>query len=190
MLSDGPVIAVLGGSLRDGSRSRVVLRAATGIIETNGAHALPLDVRDLDLPMYNSDVELDQYGPDAAKRIRRLLESCRSADAMIWCSPAYHGSVSGVFKNALDMMELLADDQPAYLTGKAVGIITISDSPPLGTMARSIHELRAWTAPTQPTFTRDHFTADLQLAEGGPVRRLTRLVRELIWFANARRSHG
>ncbi|HKT19333.1 MAG TPA: NAD(P)H-dependent oxidoreductase [Stellaceae bacterium] len=33
------------------------------------------------------------------------------------CTPAYHYSISGSFKNALDFVELLGEDDPPYLAG-------------------------------------------------------------------------
>jgi len=34
----------------------------------------------------------------------------READAMLWATPTYHGTMSGALKNALDYMQLLAKD--------------------------------------------------------------------------------
>ena len=59
-------------------------------------------------------------GPAAVHRRARAAAGRASArravyqaDAMIWSSPTYHGSVSGSFKNALDWLILLAENAPA-----------------------------------------------------------------------------
>ena len=40
-----------------------------------------------------------------------LVADVRRADAVVIGSPAYHGSLSGVVKNALDHLEALRDDR-------------------------------------------------------------------------------
>jgi FMN reductase len=92
-----------------------------------------------------------------------------------------------VVKNALDFIELLADDQPPYLQGRAVGIMTLPDPTSLIAMMNAVHELRAWLAPTQVTLSRQDFTAELILSNERAQRRLVRLVNELLEFAHQRK---
>ena len=138
--------------------------------------------------MHVPDLPLKDYSQGDIPSINRLLDAFRRGDAFVWSSATYHGTVTGIFKNALDMLELLVEDDPPYLTGKAVGLIAVADASPLSSMASSVHELRAWTAPTRLTLFKTDFTPELELKEGAPVRRATRLARELIFFAGGRRN--
>ncbi len=112
-----------------------------------------------------------------------LIEAYRQAHTMIWASPTYHGSGSGVFKNAIDFAELLADDARPYLQGCAVGIIAVNDTSTLTAMSHCVHELRAWLAPTQIMATEDSFSETCELVDDRVKRRLAWQVDELVSFA-------
>ncbi|MDP9302859.1 MAG: NAD(P)H-dependent oxidoreductase [Actinomycetota bacterium] len=81
----GLTIVGLGGSMAKVSTSRAALVAALEGAASAGAETELLDIRELDLPMYNSDE--DQPTESAA----RLIESCHAADGMLWSSPMYQG---------------------------------------------------------------------------------------------------
>ena len=76
-------IVGLGGSMARVSRSRAALVAALEGAAAAEAITELLDIRELDLPMYNPD---DDEPPAAATR---LIESCYGADGMLWSSPMY-----------------------------------------------------------------------------------------------------
>ncbi len=178
-----PTLVGLGGTLRERSFSRAALQETLRLAEAHGACTELLDLRALDLPMYIPDIAVEDYPPEHQAALRHFVETLRRADALIWASPAYHGTVSGVFKNALDFVELLSDDDPPYLTGRAVGLIAVNDSLPFEAMANAAYELRAWLAPTRLVLDSSHFTPDLTLKPGRPQKRAGRLVAELIDFA-------
>src|SRR5512132_460180 len=92
-------IVGLGGSLASGSQSRAALAVALAGAEEAGAESVLLDVRELELPFYNSESD----APQDALRMAEILES---AHGMLWSSPLYQGSISGSFKNALDWLHL------------------------------------------------------------------------------------
>ena len=113
----------LGGSLARMSRSLAALRVALDGVAEAGAATTLLDLRELDLPMYNPDVQGDP--PPAASR---LIEACYDADGMLWSSPMYQGTISGAFKNALDWLH-------------ALGLQAII------TMEFAVRALRGWAVP-------------------------------------------
>lgn len=78
----------LGGSLRIGSTSRTALQTALDGAQAANAEPSLIWVRDLDLPMYTPERAV----PAAA---RELADTVHGSDALIWSTPAYHGSVSG-----------------------------------------------------------------------------------------------
>src|SRR3569832_2855238 len=56
---------------------------------------------------------LPLYDPKATERTpeeRDFVDTMRRASALIIASPGYHGSISGVVKNALDLLEETARD--------------------------------------------------------------------------------
>jgi FMN reductase len=81
-----------------------------------------------------------------------LAEAIRAADGVIIATPGYHGSISGVIKNALDTLELTRDDAQPYLQGKPVGTIITADGwqaagATLMALRAIIHALRGWPTP-------------------------------------------
>jgi len=86
----------VSGSLRESSFNTSLLRAA--------AEAAPdgveLELWDglAELPLY--DEELD--GEDVPEPVRRLREAWGEADAILFSTPEYNGSVPGGLKNAID----------------------------------------------------------------------------------------
>jgi FMN reductase len=80
------------------------------------------------------------------------VEALRRADGLILSSPGYHGTISGLLKNALDYTEDLRGDAQVYLSERAVGIIVCADGiqamgSTLNTLRSIAHALRAWPTP-------------------------------------------
>ena len=137
-------VAGLGGSLRETSTSRTALQVALEGAAASGADVELIWVRDLDLPLYT-----DQHAPPPGAH--RLAETLYRADALIWSSPTYHGSVSGSFKNALDWLILLAERTPPYLANKPVGLIStaggVQGLQSVNSMDFIARALRGWSVP-------------------------------------------
>jgi FMN reductase len=136
----------MGGTMRPGSSSERVLRSALDIAGRLGAATELLAGPDLDFPAFNPAVE---HRVPAAQK---FLAAIRRADGIIISSPSYHGSISGLIKNALDYTEDMRDDRTGYLDGRAVGcIVCATGAQALGTTLtalRSItHALRGWPTP-------------------------------------------
>lgn len=141
-----PNVLAIGGTIRPGSTTELALRYCLKVLEQAGAKTELLGGQDLLLPMY------DPANSQRDSRAERLLAAVRRADAVILGTPAYHASVSGLVKNALDHLEELRGDDPPYLEGRVVGCIVTSRGPQAGgltlTALRSIvHALRGWPTP-------------------------------------------
>lgn len=85
-----------------------------------------------------------------------FVEAVRAADGIIIAAPGYHGTVSGLVKNALDYLEDLAGDARPYLDGRAVGLITTAFGEQasvgtLQTLRAIVHALRGWPTPLGAT---------------------------------------
>jgi FMN reductase len=139
-------IVGLGGSLARASRSLAALQIALDGAAKAGASTRLLDLRELDLPMYNPD---DEREPPAAAS--NLMEACYGADGMLWSSPMYQGTISGAFKNALDWLHPLGRRDPPYLHDKVVGLISAAGGTQglqaVNTMEFATRALRAWAVP-------------------------------------------
>jgi FMN reductase len=138
-------IVGLGGSLASNSRSRAALQTALEGAASAGANTQLLDIRELDLPMYNP--EDDEPTETAAT----LIESCQAADGLLWSSPMYQGTISGALKNALDWLHRLGERDPPYLHDKVIGLISTAGGTQglqaINTMEFSVRALRGWAVP-------------------------------------------
>ena len=111
----------IGGSMRQVSKSRVLLTHALRLAQESGATTTLADVRALDLPLYDDD----RAPADYPASLVGLLAAARAADAYVLCSPTYHGTVSGAVKNALDSLNILYNDGPRYFGGKPVALLAL-----------------------------------------------------------------
>jgi chromate reductase len=110
-------ICAISGSLRKGSFNTAALRAAQELAPPGTTIEIaPIG----DLPLYNEDLRVGGSFPPPAERLR---EAIRAADAVLFASPEYNFSISGVLKNALDWASR-PPDQP--FNGKAYAIIGAS----------------------------------------------------------------
>jgi FMN reductase len=144
--SEGPLVVGLGGTLRANSSTERALRYCLSSVERQGGRTKRFCGRDIELPMY-APHELSRT-PKAAQ----LVSALRDADAVVVASPGYHGSVSGLIKNALDYIEDLREDPRVYLDNTPWGCITCAYGwqAAVGTLShlRNIgHALRAWPTP-------------------------------------------
>lgn len=139
-------IVGLGGSLAHNSRSLAALRVALDGAAEAGAAIKLLDLRELDLPMYNPDEEREP--PPAAST---LMETCYDADGMLWSSPMYQGTISGAFKNALDWLHALGSREPPFLHDEVIGLISAAGGTQglqaINTMEFAVRALRGWAVP-------------------------------------------
>jgi len=126
--------------------SERALRIAAAAAEQRGADVEFFTGRDLIIPIY--DTETTERSPEA----QRLVDAMRRADGLLISTPGYHGSISGMIKNALDYCEDLRLDDRPYLDGRAVGCIAVAHGwqTAVGTlhqMRQIVHSLRGWPTP-------------------------------------------
>jgi FMN reductase len=100
--------------------------------------------------------KLPLYDPKATERTpeeRDFVDTIRSASALIIASPGYHGSISGVVKNALDLLEETARDEARpYLADMPVGLIATAygwqaTGSTIAALRSIVHALRGWPTP-------------------------------------------
>lgn len=142
-----PFIVGIGGTTRHGSSTEQALSMALAAAERQGARTR----------LFGGDhlTALPHYLTDAARASaegQSLVEAIRAADGIIIASPGYHGSISGLVKNALDYIEETSKDPRAYLDGLPVGLIVTAwgwqaTGSTLGTLRSIVHALRGWPTP-------------------------------------------
>jgi len=141
-----PLVLALGGTVRPNSTSEKILRLCAEQIKELGADVAVIPGPGLVMPMY------DPSNSTRCVSAIRMVELMRRADAFIIASPGYHGSVSGLVKNALDYTEDLREDERPYFDGCKVGCIAVSNgwqaaAATLGALRDIAHALRGWPTP-------------------------------------------
>jgi FMN reductase len=175
-------VLIMGGSYAQHSATTVLMRYLAKLFEERGmAHQL-LPLGALDLPFYHPDLHETECPP-----AEFLVDSFRKARAFVWCTPSYHYSISGAFKNAIDFLELTAEDDPPYLGGRLVGLVSTSSGPiaavhAIGAMEQIVHALRGYVVPATAPICPVRAAVD---AEGGTIRdertklKLVQMVEEM-----------
>ena len=106
-------LLAISGSLRAGSYNSALARAAADVAPQG------VDVEIFDglgeLPLFDADLEGDDH-----PAVRHLRESIVGADAVLFVTPEYNGSIPGVLKNAVDWASRPRDD--AALRDKTVAV--------------------------------------------------------------------
>jgi FMN reductase len=140
------LVRIIGlcGSLRPNGFTKMALGIAlTGAAEGGAATQL-VDLSEYDLPLCSGDAADMYRGSPGVRRLRQIVSE---ADAVILATPTYHGTLSGVLKNALDLMST------REFEGKVVGLIGVSGdrmggANTLETMRTIGRTLHAWVIPS------------------------------------------
>ena len=113
-------ILAVSGSLREGSFNTSLLRAAAEA----APEAVELELWEglEKLPLYDEDLETGTV-PGA---VRRLRQDWGAADAILFATPEYNGSVPGGLKNAVDWasrpkLEAVLRNKPVAVVGASTG---------------------------------------------------------------------
>lgn len=141
-----PLIVGIGGTTRKDSTSERALRLALRAAQRHGVDTLLFDGAALPVEPY------DPARADRGEIATALVAGLRRADGVIVATPSYHGSLSGLVKNALDYAEDLREDPRPYLDGRAVGCIVVADGAQsigstLLALRSIVHALRGWPTP-------------------------------------------
>lgn len=140
------MIVGLGGALRPHSSTAVAIQYVLRHAAEQGAETMMFDGPSLVFGMYAPNVASDSAAVTA------LISAVRRADAVVIGSPGYHGTISGLVKNALDYLEETARDPRPYLSGRPVACIATGagwqgSNATLHTLRSVVHALRGWPTP-------------------------------------------
>jgi NAD(P)H-dependent FMN reductase len=166
------------GSLREGSYTRMALKIAL-----EGARELGAKTRIIDLNKYDL-VFNDGRDTSYPEGVQRLRADVQHAQGIIIGTPEYHSGMSGVLKNAIDLMGF------NQFGGKMLGLVGVSGGSmgainalnSLRTVGRSLH---AWVVPQQVAIPQAWkvFSEDGHLKEEDYRQRLLEVGRQVARFS-------
>jgi FMN reductase len=172
-------IAGISGSLRAGSYTRRAVECALQAAAETGAQTRLIDLTDYNL-VFRAGKDETGYPSDVA----RLRSEVKQADGIILGTPEYHSSLSGVLKNALDLMGF---DE---FEGKMIGLVGVSGGrmgafDALNTLRNIGRALHAWVIPEQASIPEAWkvFTPDGKIADPQSEERLKEVGRQVARFA-------
>ena len=184
-----PLIVGLGGTTRVGSTSERALQLALAHARSLGCETLAFTGSGLPAEIYDAD------RPERSDAALALVDALRRADGVLIATPAYHGGLSGLIKNALDFTEDLRTDERVYLQGRAVGSIVCADGPQamgstLASLRAIVHTLRGWPTPLGATLNSSSkpFGDDSRPADVAALNACKTVAEEVVMFARMWRA--
>ncbi|RSL31036.1 NAD(P)H-dependent oxidoreductase [Salibacterium salarium] len=73
------------------------------------------------LPFYNQDIE-----HDPSSEVTDFIQNVADADAVLWVTPEYNGTISGALKNAIDWLSRIDQvmiGKPSWMVGASMGAL-------------------------------------------------------------------
>lgn len=133
-------LLAFSGSSRMNSLNQALLNTAVELARDKGAVVETLNLKTLDLPMYDGDLEAANGLPPG---VLTLKEAMREADGFLIASPEYNSFPTPLLLNAIDWASRPETPEEAPLSafsGKTAGLISASPGPMGG--QRSLWALR------------------------------------------------
>ena len=175
----------ISGSLRPASFTHAAVKIALRGAEQAGAQTQLVNLRDYSLIFCDGKQDESSY-PEGVFRLRKEVQG---AKGIILGTPEYHGSFSGVLKNALDLMGF---DE---FEGKMLGLVGVSGGKmgaftgllDLRSVGRALH---AWVIPEQVSIPEAWkvFDASGNIKESELESRLMEVGRQVTRFACLHRA--
>ncbi len=177
-----PRIALLYGSLRERSFSRLATEEAARILRRLGAETRTFNPTGLPLP----DDPANAAGADHPK-VAELRALTSWSEGMVWCSPERHGAMTGIMKAQVDWIPLsLGAVRPTQ--GKTLAVMQVSGGSQSFNAVNQLRVLGRWmrmiTIPNQSSIPK----AFLEFDDEGRMRpsalydRVVDVMEELVKF--------
>jgi NAD(P)H-dependent FMN reductase len=185
-----PRILCFAGSTRTASLNKKLARAAAALATEHGAEASLLDLRELELPLFDEDLETEHGLPAGAVRFKQELVE---HDGILIACPEYNSSITAVLKNAIDWASRQsAGEKPlAAFRGKVAGLVAASPGALGGlrglvTVRSILGNIGVFVTPTQLAVPKAHEVFDTSgaLSDTGVSSRLDAVVAELVSTAD------
>ncbi len=130
MTTTQPNILAFTGSLRKESHNRRLLKIGIDRLRGLGASVTEIELRDLNLPLFDEDMEAAQTASGAPPHpgVAKLQELMLSHNALLLSCPEYNSSITPALKNAIDWCSRRVDEHGpmACYRGKVAGLMAAS----------------------------------------------------------------
>ena len=177
-----PRIALLYGSLRARSFSRLASEEAARILRRFGAQTRLFHPTGLPLP----DDPANDAGADHPK-VAELRDLAAWAEGMVWCSPERHGAMTGIMKAQIDWIPLsLGAVRPTQ--GKTLAVMQVSGGSQSFNAVNQLRVLGRWmrmiTIPNQSSIPKAflEFEEDGRMKPSALYDRIVDVMEELVKF--------
>jgi NAD(P)H-dependent FMN reductase len=120
-----PKVLAFAGSLRTDSFNKKLVKLAANGARAAGAEVTLLDLRELDLPLFDGDLEAKGM-PAGVTKLKALMIG---HEGFLISSPEYNSSISGVLKNAIDWASRPVPNEPTLACFKDKVVSLMSASP-------------------------------------------------------------
>jgi len=184
-----PLIVGIGGTTRKGSSSERLTSAVLDATERLGARSIMFGGVKL--------AALPHFAPESPERTaeeRELLDAVRAADGLVIGTPGYHAGVSGMVKNAIDLLEDTRLDARTYFEGMPVGIVVAAAGwqalgSTLSAMRNVVAAMRGWATPvgiTVNTVVQTAFDSEGRIADADIKRAIDNQAAQIMRLATGR----
>ena len=181
-----PFIVGFGGTTRPGSSGEKLVAAVLKAAEALGARTQLFGGEALSA--------LPHYAPEKPERTPEQLAfvaAIRAADAVVIGSPSYHGGISGLVKNALDLLEDTRADTRIYFDNCPVGLVVSAagwqgGGVTLSAMRDMVCAMRGWPTPVGiaiNSVAQSVFAPDGSIADDGVRAAVAAQAGQLLAFA-------
>ncbi|MBC7917950.1 MAG: arsenical resistance protein ArsH [Rhodoferax sp.] len=173
-----PRIALLYGSLRPRSFSRLLTEEAARLLQAMGAETRIFNPTGLPLP---------DDAPDTHAKVQELRELVTWAEGMVWTSPERHGAMTGIMKSQIDWIPLsLGAVRPTQ--GKTLAVMQVSGGSQSFNAVNQMRVLGRWmrmiTIPNQSSVAKAfmEFGDDDRMKPSSYYERVVDVMEELVKF--------
>jgi arsenic resistance protein ArsH len=173
-----PRIALLYGSLRKRSFSRLLTEEASRILQALGAETRLFNPSGLPLP---------DDAPAAHEKVQELRDLANWSEGMVWCSPERHGAMTGIMKAQIDWIPLaLGGIRPTQ--GKVLAVMQVSGGSQSFNAVNQLRVLGRWmrmlTIPNQSSVPKAflEFGDDDRMKPSPYYDRVVDVMEELVKF--------
>ncbi len=127
-------VTLIAGSTRPDASTTKLCHYIARLLNEKGHETEVFNLQEHVLPLYGPG---EAYGHE---EVQKLSAAAKSADALVLATPEYHGSLSGVLKNALDFLNSDFFNNKAVLSANSAGgVVGTASLLHLQTIVRNLH---------------------------------------------------
>ena len=180
-------LALLYGSLRERSYSRLLIEEAARILQRYGAETKIFNPSGMPLP--------DDHADASHPKVKELRDIVSWSEGMVWCSPERHGSMTGIMKAQIDWIPLsIGSVRPTQ--GKTLAVMQVSGGSQSFNTVNQLRILGRWmrclTIPNQSSVPKafQQFDDYGRMLPSSFYNRVVDVMEELVKFTYLTRDHS